>query len=98
MVGVYNHFGEFIKQKRLTKKSPLGRWLDEYIYLRHFSVTLKKGRRLPLDLLRLDKIATVLELDDEERCFMFDLAGKRRDTVLPTYRDYIKEREYKPQR
>jgi transcriptional regulator with XRE-family HTH domain len=94
LVGVYNHFGEFIKQKRINKNITL-REMARRIYISApFLSDIEKGRRLPLDMARMDKMAAVLELDEEERSFMFDLAGKSRDTVAPDLPDYIKEREY----
>ena len=59
-----------------------------------FLSDVEKGRRNPPDLAKLEQIADILSMSTEDKETMFDLAGKKRDSVAPDLPDYIKSREY----
>ena len=59
-----------------------------------FLSDVEKDRRNPFDAGRLEKIASLLELDDKDRELMYNIAGKRRNTVAPDLPGYIMERDY----
>lgn len=52
-----------------------------------------KGRRNPPEMELLEKIATVLRLDEAEKAEMFDLAGRDRNEVSPDLPDYIMDED-----
>ena len=55
---------------------------------------IEKDRRNPPEIQKLDKIAEILSLTEEEKAVMFDLAGKQRNSVAPDLPDYIMKRDY----
>ena len=81
-------FGKFINEKRLGR-GPAG----EDILLKDITTAMGttatylsdiiKGRRNPPEMNLLLKIAEVLQLTDEEKAEMFDLAGRERNEAAP---------------
>ncbi|MCD8372588.1 MAG: XRE family transcriptional regulator, partial [Clostridia bacterium] len=55
---------------------------------------VEKNRKNPPKLEKLELLAKYLLLSDEDKIIMFDLAGKKRDTVAPDIPEYIKENDY----
>ena len=55
---------------------------------------IEKDRRNPPEMEKLEAISRILSLTEDERTIMFDLAGKRRNSVAPDLPDYIMERDY----
>ena len=55
---------------------------------------IEKDRRNPPEMEKLETISNILILSDEEKTTMFDLAGKRRNSVGPDLPDYIMKRDY----
>lgn len=87
-------FGKFINEKRLGR-GPAG----EDILLKDIAKAMGttatylsdiiKGRRNPPEMNLLLKIAEVLQLTDEEKAEMFDLAGRERNEAAPDLPAYI---------
>lgn len=87
-------FGKFINEKRLGR-GPAG----EDILLKDIAKAMGttatylsdiiKGRRNPPEMNLLLKIAEVLQLTDEEKAEMFDLAGRERNEAAPDLPEYI---------
>ena len=87
-------FGKFINEKRLGR-GPAG----EDILLKDIAKAMGttatylsdiiKGRRNPPEMNLLLKIAKVLQLTDEEKAEMFDLAGRERNEAAPDLPEYI---------
>ena len=50
---------------------------------------IESGRRTPLDIDFLEKIAKVLRLSDEDAKKLYDLAGKAREAAPPDLTSYI---------
>ena len=50
---------------------------------------VEKGRRYSFDLDKLEKIAKILNMSEEEKNEMMDLAGKQREEVAPDLPEYI---------
>lgn len=90
----YTSFGEFIAQKREEKDITLREMAALMGVSAPFVSDMEKDRRNPYEYERLDKLAGILELDDEEKDLMFDLAGRKRNTVAPDLPGYIMERDY----
>ena len=50
---------------------------------------IEKSRRNPSEMDKLEQISSIPRLNEQERAFMFDLAGKMRNTVAPDLPNYI---------
>jgi len=90
----YLNFGDFISRKREEQKITLREMARRLEVSAPFLSDVEKDRRNPFDSDRLEKTAGILELDKQELELMYDLAGKRRNTVAPDLPDYIMERDY----
>jgi len=87
-------FGKFLQGKREENRITLRKMAEMLSFSAPFLSDVEKGRRNPPDLLKLEQIAEILKLTNEEKQTMFDLAGKQRDAVAPDLPDYIKSRGY----
>ncbi len=87
-------FGEFLQRKREESRITLRKLAELLNYSAPFLSDVEKGRRNPPELLKLEQIADILGLSAEDRDAMFDLAGRKRDSVAPDLPDYIMSRGY----
>lgn len=55
---------------------------------------IEKDRRNPPEMEKLELISRILMLNDEDKTTMYDLAGKKRNSVAPDLPDYIMEHDY----
>lgn len=55
---------------------------------------VEKNRKNPPNLEKLERIASILHMSEEEKRQMLDLAGSDRDTVAPDIPAYIKDNDY----
>ena len=90
----YQIFGEFLQKKREAKQITLRKMAEMLKMSAPYLSDIEKGRRNPPEMDKLDQIAQILLLSDEERTVMLDLAGKMRNTVAPDLPEYIMERDY----
>ena len=90
----YANFGDFISRKRIEKKITIRKMADMLGVSAPFLTDVEKDRRNPPEIQKLDKIAEILSLTEEEKAVMFDLAGKQRNSVAPDLPDYIMKRDY----
>ena len=90
----YQNFGEFLQKKREAKQITLRKMAEMLKMSAPYLSDIEKGRRNPPEMDKLDQIAQILLLSDEERTVMLDLAGKMRNTVAPDLPEYIMERDY----
>lgn len=90
----YQNFGEFLQKKREAKQITLRKMAKMLKMSAPYLSDIEKGRRNPPEMDKLDQIAQILLLSDEERTVMLDLAGKMRNTVAPDLPEYIMERDY----
>ena len=90
----YQNFGEFLQKKREAKQITLRKMAEMLKMSAPYLSDIEKGRRHPPEMDKLDLIAQILLLSDEERTVMLDLAGKMRNTVAPDLPEYIMERDY----
>ena len=79
----YQNFGEFLQKKREAKQITLRKMAEMLKMSAPYLSDIEKGRRNPPEMDKLDQIAQILLLSDEERTVMLDLAGKMRNTVAP---------------
>ena len=91
---MYANFGEFISQKRIEKQITLRKMADMLGVSAPFLTDVEKDRRNPFDMEKLTQLAKILDLSNEERELMFNLAGKKRNAVAPDLPEYIMERDY----
>lgn len=91
MGGGYLNFGDFIARKREQKKITL-REMARYLEITApYLSDVEKDRRNPFDMDKLEKLNGILELSEEEKDLMLDLAGEKRDDIAPDLRSYIKQ-------
>lgn len=82
-------FGAFIARKRLEKDVKLRPIAESMGVSVTYLSDIIKGRRNPPDKEGLEALAKALQLDEQERDEMFDLAGRDRNQVSPDLPDYI---------
>jgi transcriptional regulator with XRE-family HTH domain len=84
-------FGAFLKARRNDKEIPI-RMMAELVGIKPgYYNDIESGRRTPIELELLDKMAAALHLMDEDRETFFDLAGKARSAAPPDLTGYINE-------
>lgn len=91
---VEQSFGEFIASKREEKKITLREMARLLKITPPYLSDIEKDRRNSPEREKLDEIAAILSLSDDECRYMYDLAGKKRKTVSPDLPDYIMDRDY----
>ena len=88
------NFGEFLQRKREEKQITLRKMAEQLGFSAPFLSDVEKDRRNPPELAKLEQIAEILGLDDNDKQTMYNLAGKKRDYVAPDLPDYIMKRDY----
>lgn len=88
------NFGEFLQKKREEKRITLRKMAEMLGFSAPFLSDVEKDRRNPPELAKLEQIADILGLDDDDKQAMYNLAGKKRDSVAPDLPDYIMSRDY----
>ena len=91
---MYNNFGEFIEKKREEKGITLRAMAKELGFSAPFYSDVEKDRRNPFAIEKLEQIARILILSDEDRITMYNLAGQKRDEIAPDLPNYIKSNDY----
>lgn len=87
-------FGEFIARKREEKKITLREMARLLNITAPYLSDIEKERRNPPDKDKLDELANILSLSEDECRYMYDLAGKKRNSISVDLPDYIMERDY----
>ncbi len=87
-------FGEFLQRKREEKQITLRKMAEKLHMSAPYLSDIEKGRRNPPEMEKLELIANILLLTDEEKSAMLDLAGKMRNSVAPDLPEYIMGRDY----
>ncbi|WP_066675460.1 helix-turn-helix domain-containing protein [Clostridium septicum] len=95
-MNMYNEmsFGEFIAKKREEKKITLREMARLLKITPPYLSDIEKERRNPPDKDKLDELANILSLSEDECRYMYDLAGKKRNSIAVDLPDYIMERDY----
>ncbi len=88
------NFGEFLQRKREEKQITLRKMAELLGFSAPFLSDVEKDRRNPPELAKLEQIARILDLTYEEQQTMYNLAGKKRDSVAPDLPEYIMSRDY----
>lgn len=82
-------FGEFIAEKRKSKGITLRGMAEMLEISPAYLSDIEKSRRNPPEMHLLVKIADILQLNQEEKAYMFDLAGQDRNEISPDLPEYI---------
>ena len=90
----YQNFGEFLQRKRTEKQITLRKMAEMIGITEHYLTDIEKDRRNPPEMEKLELISQILMLNDEDKTTMYDLAGKKRNSVAPDLPDYIMEHDY----
>ena len=90
----FQNFGEFLQKKREAAQITLRGMATKLDVSPSYLSDIEKGRRNPPEMDKLDLIANILHLSDDDKTVMLDLAGKMRNTVAPDLPEYIMERDY----
>lgn len=88
------NFGAFLQRKREEKGITLRKMAEMLGFSAPFLSDVEKDRRNPPELAKLELIAQILGLTYEEQETMYNLAGKKRDSVAPDLPEYIMSRDY----
>lgn len=94
MGSFYQNFGEFLQKKREEKQITLRKMAELLGFSAPFLSDVEKDRRNPPDMEKLSMLAEILQLSEEDKSLMLDLAGKKRNSVAPDLPEYIMERDY----
>lgn len=86
-------FGAYIAQKRAEKNVKLKTMAEKTGMSVTYLSDIIKGRRNPPGYYRLVALADALNLDEEERGKIFDLAGRERNQVSPDLSEYIMDED-----
>ena len=89
----YSNFGNFINMKRLERKITLREMARRLDCSAAFLSDVEKDRRNPFDMKKLELLSSILVLSEKEKMEMFDLAGKKRNSVAPDLPEYIMEKD-----
>ena len=90
----YQNFGEFLQRKRTEKQITLRKMAEMIGITAPYLTDIEKARRNPPEMEKLELISQILMLNDEDKTPMYDLAGKKRNSVAPDLPDYIMEHDY----
>ncbi|WP_308605017.1 helix-turn-helix transcriptional regulator [uncultured Fibrobacter sp.] len=84
-------FGDFVREKRLAKGINLRALAKAIDIVPAYMSDIEKNHRYPPVKEKIFKIAEILQLNEEERNKMFDLAGEAKEgTIAPDISDYVK--------
>ena len=90
----FNTFGEFVIAKRTEKGISLRKLAELMGLSAPYWSDVEKGRKNPPKIDKLEQLAQILTLTDEEKTTMLDLAGKDRNSVAPDIPEYIISNDY----
>lgn len=83
-------FGKFIEKKRKALNKTLRGFATELEIAPAYMSDIEKGHRYPPDKEKLEKMAELLHMSDEEKNKMYDLAaGEKDNSVSPDLPEYI---------
>jgi transcriptional regulator with XRE-family HTH domain len=82
-------FGAYLTRKRLEQGIPLRQMAEKLDISAPYLCDIEKDRRHAPDIETLDRIAGILGLADDERTFLYDIAGESHGTISPDLPEYI---------
>ena len=90
----YSDFGDFLKKKRLASGKTYRELAGILNVTAPYISDIEKGRRNAPSMDKLSKLIDVFNLSEDEISMMYNLAGKKKDSVAPDIPSYIKENEF----
>ena len=88
-------FGQFLSEKRLEKKVSIRRLALKLGISASFLSDVEKDRKTPFNNERIELVSRILNLTEEEKTIMLDLAGQSKKSVIaPDLPEYINDRDY----
>lgn len=90
----FKNFGHFLSEKRLEKKITMREMAKQLGCSAPFLSDVEKDRRNPFETEKLALLAEILSLSSEDKATMYDLAGKKRNTIAPDLPEYICKNDY----
>ena len=88
-----NNFGDFINKKRIEKNISLRALALKIGISTTYLSDIEDGRRTGLSNEYLQKLVEALELNDQEKTFLYDLASKKNNTIPLDVTNLIKEND-----
>lgn len=89
----YQIFGGFLEDKRKEKSLSIRKLAELLKITPAYLSDIEKGRRYAPDKEKLEEIARILILSEEDKNIMFDLAGKTKGEIPPDLPEYIIEKD-----
>jgi transcriptional regulator with XRE-family HTH domain len=89
----YRTFGSFLEIKRKEKSLSIRKLAELLKITPAYLSDIEKGRRYAPDKEKLEEIARILVLSEEEINVMFDLAGESKGEIPPDLPEYIIEKD-----
>lgn len=87
-------FGKFVRERREAKQINLRKLAQILDIAPAYMSDIEKSRRYPPDREKIEIIANTLELTEEEKNYLFDVAAlAKANTVSPDLPEYIMENE-----
>ena len=87
-------FGKFVREQREAKQINLRKLAQILDIAPAYMSDIEKSRRYPPDREKIEIIANTLELTEEEKNYLFDVAAlAKANTVSPDLPEYIMENE-----
>lgn len=88
-------FGEFLTRKRKGREIPLRRMAADLGISAPYLCDVEKGRKAPFSNKRIEKVAQILNLSEEDKITLLNLAGQWKETMIaPDLPQYINEHDY----
>lgn len=87
---INKRFGDFVREKRLERKINLRKLAEIIGIVPAYVSDIENNRRYPPDKEKIYKIASALELSEDETNTLFDLAANEKEnSVSPDLPEYI---------
>ena len=87
-------FGNYVKELRESKGLTLRGFAQKLDVSAPYVSDVEKGRRGPFSIEYLEKMVTILKLNETEKETLFDIAGQAKDDIAPDLPAYMKGKSY----
>ncbi len=94
MISKYKDFGDFLHQKRIAHNKTYRDLASVLDVSAPYISDIEKGRRNAPANDKLEKLVEIFQLTEDEASEMYNLAGKKKDTIAPDLPNYIKDNDY----
>lgn len=87
-------FGEYLRTLRTERRITMKGLADQLGITPPYLNDVEKGKRDSFDLEKLNTIAKIFELSEEETDRLMNLAGEQRNSIAPDLPEYIVGKDY----